>query len=243
MTVHPRTDWTAVKAADAHPFAAMYVKGAAIHWNGPAVPQTALSDPRSFLEGVRRFHTTTRNWSDIAYNFAVDQQGGIWTLRGMRHMSAANGDTTTNTKYVAVYAILGEGQSPSRKMLRSLGEVVGMVRAEYPRATAVVTHQQIRPGSTACPGPHLIRAVDQGTLRPPPPLPEVSVKHMRHAWKNDRNHKTGLHPIQTRRVQKALGFAVRTGRWGKRTRAFFPNNGPTQATLRAISKGAYRTVD
>ena len=243
MTVHPRKDWTSTKAADAHPFADQYVKGTAVHWNGPTVPKSALSDPRSFLEGVRRFHVNTRKWSDIAYNMAVDQQGGIWVLRGMAHMSGANGDTTTNTKYVACLAIIGEGQAPSKKMLASLGTVVGMVRAEYPRATQVVTHQAIRPGSTACPGPDLIKAVNSRALEPGPGLPEVSVHFMRHAWEKDRNRKTGLHPIQTRRVQKALGLLVQTGRWGKRTRGFFPGHGPTAATLKAVSRGAYKVVD
>lgn len=74
-------------------------------------------------------------------------------------------------------------------------------------------------------------------------LPVVSLAHMKHAFERDRHRRTGLHPIQTRRVQRALGFTLRTGRWGKRTRARFPAGGPTRATLAAVGKGRFRVVD
>jgi hypothetical protein len=156
MTLHPRRDWTSTPAADAHPFEPTAVRGTAVHWNGPPVPESALTDPRSYLEGVRRFHVGTNGWSDIAYNFAVDQRGDIWTLRGMRHMSGANGDSTVNAQWVAVLAIIGVGQKPSPSMLEGIKTVAGMVRDEYPRGDRVTTHQAIRPTSTACPGPDLI---------------------------------------------------------------------------------------
>ena len=66
---------------------------------------------------------------------------------------------------------------------------------------------------------------------------------MRNAWERDRRRKTGLHPIQTRRVQRALGFQLRTGRWGRATRARFGDGGPTEDTLRALGRGKFRVVD
>jgi len=74
-------------------------------------------------------------------------------------------------------------------------------------------------------------------------LPPVSLAKMREAWAKDRNRRTGLHPIQTRRVQRAKGFLVRTGRWGKATRSYFGANGPTEATLRALGRGKFRVVE
>jgi hypothetical protein len=142
------------------------VRGAAIHWNGPAVPRSALTDPRNYLEGVRRYHTSTKGWSDIAYNLAVDQTGDVWVLRGLDHRSAANGGTTVNARYVAVLAILGEGQEPTDAMLAGLRHAAGMVRDRYPHAPAVLGHVDVRPEPTACPGPHLSRAIDRGDLNP-----------------------------------------------------------------------------
>jgi len=167
--MHPRSDWTSTPAANAHPFDPSKVEGVAVHWNGPAVPQSALTDPRSYLEGVRRYHVNTPGWSDIAYNLAADQTGDAWDLRGLAHMSGANGDTDANTRFVAVLAILGQGQEPTEAMLDGIRFAVGMTREKYPHAQAVKTHNQVRPAATACPGPHLTRAVNAGVLQPRQP--------------------------------------------------------------------------
>jgi hypothetical protein len=166
VTVHPRSDWTGVRAADSNPFTPSEIRGTVIHWNGPAVPRSALTDPRNYLEGVRRYHTSTKGWSDIAYNLAVDQTGDVWVLRGLDHRSAANGGTTVNARYVAVLAILGQGQEPTAAVLAGLRQAAGMVRDRYPHAPAVLGHVDVRPEPTACPGPHLSRAIDRGDLNP-----------------------------------------------------------------------------
>jgi len=74
-------------------------------------------------------------------------------------------------------------------------------------------------------------------------LPEVSVAAMQAAWERDRRRVLGLHPVMTRRVQRALGFTVPTGRWGRATRARFGSNGPTEATLKALGRGKFRVVE
>lgn len=86
-------------------------------------------------------------------------------------------------------------------------------------------------------------AIPVDLLKRPPRLPAVSLAHMKSAWEKDRRRRKGLHPIQTRRVQRALGFAVPTGRWGRATRARFGAHGPTRGTLEALGKGRFRVVD
>ncbi len=166
MTYHRRSDWTPRPAANAHPFDPDDVLGNSIHWNGPPVSAAALADPRVFLRGVLRFHTVVKKWSDIAYNLAVDQQGQVWELRGLGHRSGANGDETTNRKYVAVFCVIGEGQQPSNLMLAGVRKAVALTRKKYPNATRIVGHQQIRPEATACPGPDLMRAIRGHDLEP-----------------------------------------------------------------------------
>ena len=160
MTLHPRSDWTSVPAANAHPFEPSQVKGLCVHWNGPPVPRSAFTDPRAYLRALRRFHVNTNGWSDIAYNFAVDQTGDVWVLRGMRHRSSANGNLRVNARWVAVLAIIGQGQHPSSHMLGGIRRVAAMTRRAYPRGKAVTTHRAIRPEPTACPGPDLTRWVN-----------------------------------------------------------------------------------
>ena len=166
MTFHPRSDWTSVPAADANPVIVSKLKGVAIHWNGPAVPASALKDPRSFLEGVRRFHVSTRGWSDIAYNLAVDQNGDVWELRGLKHQSAANGDEPTNDAYLAIFCIVGEGQVPSDAMIAGVRKAVRRFRRRYPLARKIVGHKDIRPAGTECPGARLQTQLLAGNFVP-----------------------------------------------------------------------------
>jgi hypothetical protein len=51
-------------------------------------------------------------------------------------------------------------------MLQALREVVADFRRAYPHAIRVVTHNDVRPEPTACPGPDLTRAVHTGVLNP-----------------------------------------------------------------------------
>lgn len=166
MTFHPRSDWTSHPAVDSNPASVREVKGVAIHWNGPAVPKSALTDPRNFLEGVRRFHVGTRKWSDIAYNLAVDQNGDVWQLRGLGFQSAANGTAELNDEYLAIFCIIGEGQVPSAAMVAGVRKAVRRFRRRYPLARAIVGHGDIRPGGTECPGPQLRAHLAAGELVP-----------------------------------------------------------------------------
>jgi hypothetical protein len=175
VTVHPRRDWTSVPAANSNPVVRSLLDGVANHWNGPAVPRSAFTDPRSYLEGVRRFHVHDKGWSDIAYNLAVDQTGDIWILRGLDYQSGANGATDVNDRFLAILFILGEGQKPSAQMLAGGREAVAMFRAKYPTATKIVTHHAIRPDPTACPGPDLTRETNAGTFEPETQEPDVQL--------------------------------------------------------------------
>jgi len=201
VALRPRSDWTGTKPANARPFDPELVQGVAVHWNGPSVPNSALTDPRNFLEGVRRFHVDGNGWSDIAYNMAVDQQGDLWVLRGLAHQSGANGDTATNTRWVAVLAVIGQRQEPSPRMIRGLQLAVELVRSRYPRAKRITTHAAIRPEPTACPGPDLIRAVQSGALEPPREDDDMTLDELVKALKDDE------HPL-SRQLRRHVREAV-----------------------------------
>jgi len=166
-----RNTWTSAPKANANKVSRSDLEGVAIHWVGPAVPLSVYAGDeaavRRYLEGIRRYHVYTKRWSDIAYNLAVDSVGRIYDLRGPRYRSAANGDEEVNRKYLAVVALVGEGQVPSEEMLVGLRKAVVRLRRRYPwRLRKIVTHAEIRPGGTACPGPFLSREVAAGTFRP-----------------------------------------------------------------------------
>jgi hypothetical protein len=171
VALHPRSDWTTVAPANSNPITDSEIEGSDVHWNGPAVPLSALTDPRSYLEAVRRFHVNTNGWSDIAYNFAVDQLGDIWVLRGMEYKSAANGNADLNARYIAILGIIGDGQAPTPAMLAGIQEVIRMQRKRYPAGKAINGHGQIDPTSVPCPGPDLLAAIKAGTLDPEDDMP------------------------------------------------------------------------
>ena len=164
--VHARSEWTTRPPRSTTPYVASEVKGAAIHWLGPPASN---ADVPALLRGIQSFHMNTNGWSDVAYNLAVDQRGDVWVLRGLNVRSAANGNATVNRQYVAVVALLGQGQKPSADMMRGLRDAVMLVQNRYPHATAVRGHQDVSPDGTACPGPDLMAAIRAGQLGPSAP--------------------------------------------------------------------------
>lgn len=177
---YPRTAWTDTRAAAPDVLIPSAVLGLAVHWLGPAAPPGVQAADRDavarYLRGVRRFHMG-KGWSDIAYQWAVDQSGDRWRLRGWRLQSAANGDVGPNRRYGAVLALLGQGQHPSRDMLLGLCDAVDDWVEAFPNARRVATHNAVRPEPTACPGPDLTKWVHAGCPRPrtdPGPTPVLS---------------------------------------------------------------------
>jgi len=166
-----RRAWTSAPKANAHKVRRRDLRGVAIHYMGPKVPSRVYAGDEkavaNYLEGVRRYHVFTKGWSDIAYNYAVDNEGRIWTLRGARYLSGANGDTDVNSTHLAIVAVLGKGQVPSDAMLKGIRVAVRRLRMRYPfRLKEITTHAALRPGGTECPGKYLIREVGAGTFRP-----------------------------------------------------------------------------
>lgn len=166
----PRSAWTDTASRAPAQLVASRVAGIAVHWDGDPVPANVYAGDEkavaAFLEGIRRFHVNGRGWSDIAYQWAVDTAGRRWHLRGWLNQSAANGDVGPNQRYGAVVALLGTGQKVTPQLVDGLRDAIADFRDTYPHATKVVTHNDVRPEPTACPGPELTRLVHGGRLNP-----------------------------------------------------------------------------
>ena len=180
MVILPRSSWT--KSGPARPVTRLVsseVFGIAVHWPGTA---GAIGDPgqraiAGRLEGYRTYHVDVRGWSDIAYNYAIDQAGRVWHLRGLAVRSAANGDEYVNRKYLAVLFLVGPGEHPTDAMLASFSDLRKEITSAYARALAVQGHMDVRTGDTQCPGPIIEALVKAGALvaiLPPKPTPVVA---------------------------------------------------------------------
>lgn len=182
--VLPRSDWTAIPAKgntgadefDGLPnYRAEEVKGICVHWPGVNTVY-ANKNPASVFEGIRKNDMGAKGYGDIMYNLGVAQQvEGVYTLRGLTNKSAANGNASLNAQYVAILCLVGIEETPTDLLLNNLKDARKLVLGEYPNATAIVGHGDIRPGGTACPGKYLnalIKKADFWLDTQPAPVPE-----------------------------------------------------------------------
>lgn len=185
----PRSAWT----DDPYPSGATMlveseVEGVALHWPGSGGSISAeKAAVIGLLRGELAFHTRPvseggRGWSDIAYNWAVDQEGRVWDLRGMNRRSAANGDTDVNRRFLAVTCLIGPKDTPSPKLLQAVRDLRKKVLARFPKAKKVVPHSAIRPDPTDCPGDDLRAEISDGTFTQAAdvviPAPAPAPKHL-----------------------------------------------------------------
>lgn len=174
----PRTEWGA-RPANGGPgsLTVSRVKGVAIHWPGTSSKTSIRTKAAvaSALRGWQAYHMDSRGWSDIAYQVAVDQEGRVWTLRGLRTQSGANGNNDLNEDYGAILLVLIAGEQPTAAMKASVRAVIADFRKLYPNGTRTVPHSAIRPDGTDCPGPAARAAIANGDFTPkatPTPTPE-----------------------------------------------------------------------
>lgn len=174
----PRSAWTSVPKpsglADLNPAT---VVGDAQHWPGidPDVSPNYKFAGRTqkqiatYLEGIRRYHTGTNGWTDIAYLQAIDPAGRVWDCRGLEHRSAANGDTIPNARYGATLWLVGPNERPTDAQVTAYQTFrTDRWLRRYPDAVQVKRHSDVRPEGTACPGPYVGALVTSGTLTRPP---------------------------------------------------------------------------
>lgn len=145
------------------------VVGLAFHWPGLEQPLHGREAVEAALRGWQDFHMDSRGWSDIAYQEAVDQDGNVYGLRGLRTQSGANGDTEANERYGAILLIVAPGETPSPLMVAAVQHRVGRFQDIYPRGHRLATHNDVRPEATACPGPIVTAMIRKGAFQPSTP--------------------------------------------------------------------------
>jgi hypothetical protein len=151
------------------------VLGMSVHWPGSTgrwgqTPTLAESAAR--LEAERVQHTSpsksdsSKPWSDFAYDFACDLAGRVFEGRGIAYRSAANGNATTNSQYVAVTILMGDGDTLTPAAVEAVRYVRGLVLTRYPHAIRVIGHRDLY--STECPGPQAYALVRSGAFASAP---------------------------------------------------------------------------
>jgi len=114
-------------------------------------------DPPAVVRGIYYFHTVTRGWGDIGYNYLVDQHGNIYEGRqGGLGVVAAH---ALGSNYGSVgISVLGNFMNsyPAQDTLDALTNLISYVSQQTGvslNSKTVVGHRDV--DATACPGDHL----------------------------------------------------------------------------------------
>lgn len=127
------------------------------------------ADVPGIIRGIYAFHTKSRGWSDIGYNFLVDKFGRIWEGRyGGIDRPVVGAHTLGYNEYSFAMSAIGnyETANPTPQMLQAYGAIFAWklslhgVSASSPaqqvgRKTFQAINGHRDAGSTACPGRNL----------------------------------------------------------------------------------------
>jgi hypothetical protein len=186
LGIHPRSSW----AVDRPPkglLPAEDVRFLLLHHSASRNGHTAADAP-GILRSFYDLHTGEKGWNDIAYNFLIDADGGIWEGRAGSLPGPVAGDATGgNQGFSQLVCLIGDYNAvkPTQRSLDSLvrlfawlvdrhdvstapGAEVSFVSRgsnRWPAGTTVTTptitgHRTM--SKTACPGDHLYAYVAGG---------------------------------------------------------------------------------
>jgi|RhiMethySRZTD1v2_1073278.scaffolds.fasta_scaffold38108_6 uncharacterized protein with LGFP repeats len=128
------------------------------------------SDGKAIVRAIHAYHTQSRGWCDIGYNFLIDKYGKVYEGRrgGMRRpvRGAHAGDYNLNTVGVSLignFEITRPTPAMKRALIRFIGwrlgtsyvNVKGTVRINGTRFDRISGHRDAM--STACPGKYVYR--------------------------------------------------------------------------------------
>lgn len=137
-TINPRETW-ATNRPPLGPLDAEDVRFLIVHHSASRNGHTGADAPgiiRSFYD----YHTSPeKGWSDIAYNFLIDADGGIWEGRAGSLDGAVAGDATGgNQGFSQLVCIIGDYNTarPTRASLSSLVWLLAWLADRYGISTA-----------------------------------------------------------------------------------------------------------
>lgn len=142
-----------------------------------------LNDPKQAIRDIYYWHTITRGWGDIGYNYIIDQQGNIYEGRfgGEGVVGAHAGTANVGSIGIAVLGNYQENDVPE-PVITSLAALLKAKTSQYyidPMGSSafrgevipnIIGHKDVR--STSCPGEKLyaqlpaIRAMVKGEFKP-----------------------------------------------------------------------------
>ena len=135
-----------------------------LHHTGSPEPLMPHEDPVAKLRGLQSWGASARNWWDVPYHYLLDLQGRAYEGRDWRYMGETN--TTYDPGGHFLISMIGnyERQEPSRKQLEAIADLMAwaVVKFGVP-LERIGGHYHY--ATTGCPGKHLRKVLEDGTLR------------------------------------------------------------------------------
>ena len=145
-----------------------------VHWGGNTRERDTFEEATATLRSWQRMHRR-KGWQDIGYNYAIDELGNMYRLRGENHAGHTSGkDPITGkgwgTVGVGIVWIGGaaDEDGPSALALARLDRYV------KERGLPVLGHVETGK-ATSCPGPFLLDYINNGVR---PPVLDTTEEHM-----------------------------------------------------------------
>ncbi len=135
-----------------------------LHHTGSAEPLRPQDDPVAKLRGLQSWGAAERNWWDVPYHFLMDLDGRVYEGRDWRYTGETN--TTYDPGGHFLISIIGnyERQEPTPAQLTAIADLMAWALKEFDLPLdRIGGHYDY--ATTGCPGQHLRRHLEDGTLR------------------------------------------------------------------------------
>ena len=135
-----------------------------LHHTGSPQPLEPHEDPVEKLRGLQSWGARERNWWDVPYHYLLDLEGRIYEGRDWRYMGETN--TTYDPGGHFLISVIGnyERQEPTPAQLDAIADLMAWALDEFDLPLERIGgHYDY--ADTGCPGQHLRRYLEDGTLR------------------------------------------------------------------------------
>ena len=135
-----------------------------LHHTGSPQPLLPHENPIEKLRGLQSWGAAERNWWDVPYHYLIDLQARVYQGRDHRYMGETN--TTYDPAGHFLISMIGnyDRQEPSQAQLDAIADMMAWaIRTNGLSVDRIGGHYHY--ASTGCPGRHLRKYLEDGTLR------------------------------------------------------------------------------
>jgi tetratricopeptide (TPR) repeat protein len=163
IVIWPRSEWNA-RPVKSNISLMTKIQKITLHHSGEASVEMRREECAARIRAYQKVHQDPpRDWADLGYHYVMDRAGRIWEGRPIKYQGAHAGNAILNRGNIGV-SLLG---NYSEQMLtgaqkENLAEFLALLCNQYgiSPSSGILTHNEIRPGYTECPGRHLQQFVD-----------------------------------------------------------------------------------